>query len=196
MKKLLLIPFLCATIILPAEPNINSQDRIQEFAKDGCRLIDALFAHARSSVVAQEDIMTKEWMIAHGEIGQLQNLSSDMYFELDCKQHNATLLTDLLTAHVYNKMEQETGAIFEVENISRRQAHDFFEFAHTICKLTGARGCGRKMREIRSSHFDKELKFDIEETFKRQVQKEEAQQLRDSLVFGGNRKKEVTKGME
>ena len=197
MQRIVLISALFSSFLHAAEPCKNDE-RIQEFAKEGCDLIDALFAHARDTVTSKEDdpaatreeIMTAVWMKKHAEILQLRNLPSDAYFELGCDTRNKNLLIDILSEHVYKKMEQETAAIFEDENISREQARDFFEFAHTVCKLTGARGCGRKMRGIESEQFDKELRFALEDMLKRQQKKEAAQKLRDSLVFGGNRKKE------
>jgi len=183
-------PFLFILIFLPIFANQLPKERdeqIEEMAKEGYNLIDAIFTNAHLAVEAHEDIMDADWWSKQKEFKELQNLQSDatILFTFDVQGENP--IPKKLSAYVEHKISEEVPLIFTIDKISAECIDDFYQFSHTMCKLSGGKHCGRMMRNIESEHFEKMLRLKLQKMAREQDKKEKAQQLRDVLLFGGHR---------
>lgn len=195
MKKILsfLLLSLIPNTVSSAEAPQNFDEptegqRIEEMAQEGRAIIDALFDEARASVIAKEDIMTPEWMSKRRELLQkLQNLHSDATIRFDFDGKSGNPIPRLLSEHVNQKMEQEIPVVFDVEEVSVKRVDDFCEFCHTLCKLNGGDHCGKKIRIIKRDNLHCILKLKAQKTARKELKKEEAEQLRNALLYGSHR---------
>lgn len=182
--------FIISNIIFADNPSQTHDERsrdqhVEEMVQEGREIIDALFDQARASVMAKENIMTSEWMSKRKDLfKRLQNLHSDatILFTFDEKGDNPFPV--LLSQHVNNKVEQELPAIFYVEEVSVKRINDFSEFCHTMCKFNGGSRCGKKIRRIKGDHLDRILLLKAQKNARKKLRKEEAEQLRNTLLFG------------
>jgi len=165
----------------------DHDERVQEMAKEGYNLIDALFDNACKSVAAKEELMDEEWLSKQKELISLQNLHSDSTIVFTFDEHRENPIPTMLATYVENKINEKTPSIFDIDGISVRRVEDFYEFSHTMCKLGGNIHCGRLMRKLKSDHFDKILQLKAQKISREQWRKENAQKLRDALLFGGYR---------
>ncbi len=159
-------------------------ERVQEMAKEGYNLIDAIFDNACTSVAAKEDLMSEQWLSKQKELKKLQNLYSDSTIIFTFDERSGNPIPKILATYVEYKINEKIPSIFDVDSISVKQVEDFYEFSHTMCKLNGNIHCGRFMRKLESDQFDKILQLKAQKIARKQLRKENAQQLRDALLFG------------
>jgi hypothetical protein len=193
MKPILLslVIFLCVPqlmLCMSEEPHKEApEDRTEKIAQEGYKLIDILFDKAQASVVAREEIMTSEWISKQEEIRQLQNLHSDAYIEITCDHGEQNTVPKKLATYVEHKIKEEIPLIFAIDGITINRVKDFYQFAHTMCALSGGSRCGRMVRSIESDNFDKLLKLKLEKIARKQLKKEESEYLRQALLIGAHR---------
>ena len=178
----------CLSGILSAcESPRTPDEHIKAVAQEGYALIDALFDKACASLVAKEDVMSAPWLSKQNEIKEIQNLLSDAtILAFDHQEKNG--IPEMLSMYVQQKISEKIPTIFEIDNISVKRVQDFYEFSHTMCKLSGGSSCGRIMRAIESDHFEKMLLLKAQKIAREQLRKEEAAQLRDALMLGKRKK--------
>jgi hypothetical protein len=175
--------FFLSCVISACESPQSPEEQIKALAQKGYVLIDALFDNACTSIVAKEDLMSAQWLGKQNEIKEIQNLLSDaILLAFDYQEKNP--IPELLSTHVQQKISEKIPTIFEIDKISVKRVQDFYEFSHTMCKLSGGSSCGRIMRAIESDHFDKILLLKAQKIAREQLRKEEAAQLRDALMLG------------
>jgi hypothetical protein len=162
-------------------------EQIEEMAKEGYNLIDAIFTQAHLAIQAREDFMDENWWSKQKELKKLQNLLSDatIIFTFDAQSENP--IPQKLATYVEHKINEEVPFIFAIDKISVEQVKDFYEFSHIMCKLSGGKRCAKMMHNIQDDHFDKMLKLKLQKMVLKQAKKEQARELRDALVFGGHR---------
>lgn len=183
-------PFLFILIFSSASADQLPKEReeqISEMQKQGYNLIDTIFANAHSVVKAHKYLMDAQWFGEQKEIKDLQNLlsNSTIILEFDGKDKNP--IPEMLSQYVLEKTNEEIPHIFEIEKISVDCVRDFYEFSHTMCKLSGGLHCGRMVRKIESEQFDYVLKLRAQKIVREQWRKEDAERLRTVLLFGSSR---------
>jgi len=159
-------------------------ERVQEMAKEGYNLIDSLFDNACNSVAAKEELMSKEWLSKQKELKALLNLYSDSTIIFTFDEHRENPIPKMLATYVEDKINEKIPSIFDIDGIPVKRVEDFYEFSHTMCKLNGTIHCGRLMRKLESDNFDKILQLKAQKIARKQWRKENAQRLRDALLFG------------
>lgn len=162
----------------------DHDERVQEMAKEGYNLIDALFDKAYVSIAAKEELMDEEWLSKQKELISLRNLYSDSTIIFTFDEHRENPIPTMLATYVEDKINEKIPSIFNIDGISVRRVEDFYEFSHTMCKLNGTIHCNRLMRKLESDHFDKILQLKAQKIARKQWRKENAQKLRDALLFG------------
>ncbi len=188
MKHMQILFILCFSGILSAcESSPSPEEQIKALAQEGYVLIDILFDNACTSIAAKEDVMTSQWLSKQNEIKEIQHLLSDAtLLAFDHNEKNS--IPEMLSTYVQDKISEKIPTIFDIDNISVKRVQDFYEFSHTMCKLSGGSSCGRIMRTIESDHFDKILLLKAQKIAREQLRKEEAAQLRDALMLGKRKK--------
>lgn len=161
----------------------DHDERVQEMVQEGYQLIDNLFKHARASVEARKDLMDAQWLSKQTEIKDLRNLLSNARIT-SFDENSKNPIPDMLSQYVQQKVNQEIPHIFDIDGVSIKRVEDFYQFAHTLCKLSGGSHCGRMIRAIESDNFENMLKLKLQKAVRKQLRKEIAQQLRDSIIFG------------
>jgi hypothetical protein len=165
---------------LPKDHN----ERVQEMAKEGYNLIDTIFDNASASLAKKEELMDEQWLSKQKEIRAIQNLLSDSTIIFTFDENRENPIPKMLATYVQDKINEKIPSIFEIDRISIKRVEDFYEFSHTMCKLNGTIHCNRLMRKLESDHFDKILQLKAQKIARKQWRKENAQQLRDALLFG------------
>jgi len=161
----------------------DHDEQVEEKTREGQRLIDTIFEKARASVEARQDLMDAQWLSKQKEIKELRNVLSDSQIAaFDANAKNG--VPDKLSLYVKQKINEEIPRIFAINGISTEQVEDFYEFSHTLCKLSSGSHCGRMIRSIESDNFDKMLMLQLQKAARKQLRKETAQQLRDAIIFG------------
>lgn len=168
---------------LPKEHN----ERVEEMAKEGYNIIDSIFEQAHTSIVAKEDIMNPVWFENRQEISKIRNILSDAYITLQFDQHIKNPIPEMLETYLQSKVREELAKIFSVYGISIKDINNFYELSHIVCALSEGRHCGRMIREIKNENFDLILKLKIQKIARKQLRKDEARQLRETLVFGARK---------
>lgn len=189
MKRVLLkLVFVCVSRVMFADQLPKErEEQVSELQKEGYNLIDAIFAHAKASVEAHEDLMDGQWWNKHKEVTELQNILSDATIIFTFDEHADNPIPKKLATYVEHKINEEVPHIFAINEISVKRVENFYQFSHTMCKLTGGLHCGKMMRAVESEHFDEMLKLKLQKMAREQLRKEHAEQLREVLLFGGHR---------
>jgi hypothetical protein len=190
MKRPIFITLIFLSFTISASEQAEaSTESIKDMTHRGYAAIDKLFQQAHAAVSAKKDLMDTQWLTEQmDEIKEIQNILSDATILVEFDQNNANPIPELLSVHVQQKIYEVTPTIFEIENISVKRVQDFYEFSHTMCKLSGGSSCSRIMRTVESAHFDEMLRLKAQKIAREQLRKEEAAQLRDALLLGKRKK--------
>jgi hypothetical protein len=183
-------PLLFILIFSPTFPNQLPKEReeqVSELQKEGYNLIDAIFMQAKASVEARTELMDNEWWSKQAEVKELRNLLSDAMIIFTFDKNADNPIPQKLAAYVESKIKEDVPHIYAIDGISINCIKDYSQFCHTMCKLSGGHHCGRMMSNVESDHFDKMLKLKLQKMARKQARKEDAERLRDVLLFGGHR---------
>jgi len=153
-------------------------------AKESYNIVDSIFAQARTSIAAQEDIMNPIWFKNCQEIRKIRNVLSDACITFQFDQNTENPIPEMLETYLQSKIREETIKVFDIHGISIKDVNNFYELSHIVCALSQGRHCSRMIREIKNENFDSMLKLKMQRIARKQHRKDDARQLRKILILG------------
>src|SRR5579871_6548674 len=112
MKHIALIFCLIFSSTSPNQLPKEREEQVSELQKEGCNLIDAIFANAKTSIQAREELMNAAWWSKQKEIKELRNLQSDATIIFTFDENRKNPIPQKLATYVEQKINEEIPLIY------------------------------------------------------------------------------------
>jgi hypothetical protein len=187
--KILCLLFACVPVMVYTQESPTSYEMCAEDTEKECRkAIDDIFAQARESITAKEDIITREWL-ARKEIKEIQNLMSDscIILSFDCGVKN--VIPESLELYLQTKIRDELDKVLAIEEVSMKRVDQFFDLSKIVCALSQGADCQGMMRSIKDENSRSLQRVKLDKEARRKMNKDQARELRERIILGAHPRK-------
>lgn len=187
--QMLCLLFACVPVMAYTQESPTAYEKCAEEMEKECRsAIDDIFAHARESIAAKEDIITLEWL-ARKEIKEIQYLMSDscIILSFDCNVKN--VIPESLELYLQTKVRDELDKVLAIEGISMRRIDQFFDLSKIMCAISQGSDCQGMIRSIKDENSRSLQRVRLEKEARRKIKKDQARELRERIILGAHPRK-------
>ena len=187
MNSLLCFLLCFFSMIMHANESLvkDYEQLVQDHEKACYKTIDTIFAQARASLEAKEDIITIKWLKREA-IKEITNNISNAQIELGFDWNAKNVISEKIQHYLQSKIRNEADRLFENKDVTVDQVKQFFHLSEMVCGLSQGTDCCAMIRVIKNENFPCLYNLKIKQKVEQQEKKEERRDVCQSILFGAH----------